>query len=43
MTGKLKQNMVPHLIKCTYVDPATRACAQTAKSEATAAEQTAVP
>jgi len=43
MAGKPKKNMVPHLIKCIYVDPATRACAQAAKDEATAIEHSAVP
>ena len=32
MAGKPKQNMVPHLCKCVYVDPATRALAQAAKA-----------
>jgi hypothetical protein len=35
MAGKLKQNMVPHLCKCSKVDPATRACALAAKAEGT--------
>ena len=43
MAGKPKQNMVPHLMKCIYVDPATRARAQAAKNEATAVEHSAVP
>jgi hypothetical protein len=33
MAGKPKQNMVPHLSKCTYVDPATKALALEARTE----------
>ena len=38
MAGKPKQNMVPHLCKCIYVDPATKTHAQSARAEATADE-----
>lgn len=34
MAGKPKQTMVPHLCKCIYVDPATKARAQAAKLDA---------
>jgi hypothetical protein len=34
MAGKPKQNMVPHLCKCIYVDPATKTHAQSARAEA---------
>jgi hypothetical protein len=35
MAGKPKQNMVPHLCKCSKVDPATRARALATKAEGT--------
>jgi len=42
MAGKPKQNMVPHLCKCIYVDPATKTRAQAARAEATAADESAL-
>jgi hypothetical protein len=43
MAGKPKQNMVPHLCKCVYVNPSIRASAQAAKTDTAAIEQSAVP
>ena len=43
MAGKPKQNMVPHLCKCVYVDPATKKRAQAAKAEVTAVDVSAQP
>ena len=42
MAGKPKQNMVPHLCKCIYVDPGTKTCAQSARAEAAAADESAL-
>ena len=42
MAGKPKQNMVPHLSKCTWVDPSVRTFAEAEKT-ANVMEQSAVP
>ena len=42
MAGKPKQNMVPHLRKCTWVDPSIRAFAKAEKATSVTA-QSAVP
>ena len=42
MAGKPKQNMVPHLSKCTWVDPSVRTFAEAEKT-ANVTERSAVP
>jgi len=42
LAGKPKQNMVPHLCKCIYVDPTTKTRAQFARAETTAADESAL-
>jgi hypothetical protein len=43
MAGKPKQNMVPHLCKCIYIDPATKQHALAAKANAAAADNSMQP